>query len=161
MPPHDQSSDSQPNQSTGMPQPTTLEELSINQTPTPPPLVKTRKPKTSIVGLILSVIAWILAEVGWGLVNAQFKPTGTSSSQTANQIATKASEATGHIVASLIGLPFLVIGFTLGIVAILLVLISLRNGIRTKNAIVSTIAIALSTWGFYLIIGAFAVLKAH
>ena len=114
-------------------------------------------PKGSIAGFVISIFSLIASGIGTGLVHAHFKPAPATTSKVANQVAA----GTGHVVGSLISIPFLTVGIALAIIAALFVLIRLGKRLGIGGIIFSIISLLICIWSFSLAVDAFRLLKAH
>jgi len=101
-----------------------------------------------------------LAAIGDGLVHAHYKSAEPITS-TSGKVGDAVASGTGHVVSSLIGLPFLVIGFALAAIAVVFVLARLTKGLKFGALFFSAFSLLLSIWSFSLVITAFSLLKAH
>jgi hypothetical protein len=128
-------------------------------TQTPNTQAKAPSSGSSKVGAILSIVALIVSAIGYGLVHADYS-TKEPLNGTAEKAADKVASGTAHVYSSLIGVPFLVIGIFLGLLAILFVIIRLRK-VKTVGLVFSVVWILLSAWAIKIAIAAFSVIKAH
>lgn len=123
------------------------------------PQVKQAASGSSKAGAVLSVIALILSAIGYGLIHADYK-TKQPLNGTAEKVADKAASGTAHVFSSLIGVPFLVVGIVLSILAVIFVVIRLGK-VKAGGLLFSIVWILISVWAFRIAIAAFSVIKAH
>lgn len=123
------------------------------------PQVKQASSGSSKTGAVLSVIALMLSAIGYGLIHADYK-TKQPLNGTAEKVADKAASGTAHVFSSLIGVPFLVVGIVLSILAVIFVVIRLGK-VKGGGLLFSVVWILISVWAFRIAIAAFSVIKAH
>jgi hypothetical protein len=128
-----------------------------NQTPN----TQTKAPSngSSKVGAVLSIVALILSAIGYGLIHADYS-TKEPLNGTAEKAADKVASGTVHVYSSLIGVPFLVVGIFLGLLAIVFIVFRLRK-IKTAGLMFSIVWFFVSVWAIKIAIAAFSVIKAH
>lgn len=128
-------------------------------TQTQNPVAKKPSTGSSKVGAILSILALILAAIGYGLIHADYK-TKEPLNGTAEKAGDVVASGTAHVVSSIIGVPFLVGGICLGLLAILFVIIRLRK-VKVGGLLFSVLWVIVAAWAIKIAIAAFSVIKAH
>jgi hypothetical protein len=114
---------------------------------------------SSKVSAILSIVALILAAIGSGLIHADYR-TKEPLNGTAEKAADAAASGTVHVFSSLIGVPFLVVGILLGILAIVFAVLRFKK-VKAGGLVFSVIWVLISVWAIKIAIAAFDVIKAH
>jgi hypothetical protein len=122
--------------------------------------LQTKKPSTgsSKLGAVLSVLALILSAIGSGLIHADYR-SKQPLTNTAEKVDDAVASGTLHVFSSLLGVPFLVIGIVLGLVAIVFVVLRLRK-VKIGGLVFSVIWVVISVWALKVAIAAFNVIKA-
>lgn len=131
--------------------------MANNTTPTP---IQTKKPKGSITGFVLAILSLIASGFGSLLVHANFhskQPLTTTSEKVGDTVAA----GTGHVVSSLISVPFLAVGIALAIIAAVFVLARLGKHLKAGGLVFSVVSILLGIWSFSVAVNAFSLLKAR
>jgi len=121
--------------------------------------VKAPSTKPSIAGTVLSVMSFVANGFGWLLVHANFhsKQTLTTTSQ---KVGDAVGSATGHVLASIVAVPFLLVGMVLAVIGAVFV-IRRFSKVKAGGLLMSVLWLALCIWGFWLAVSAFHLLKAH
>ena len=121
--------------------------------------VKKPSKRASITGGVLAVIGWALAGIGSLLIHADYRSDQPLTS-TAEKVDDAVASGTLHVFSVFVGVPFLVGGIVLGILAIIFTLIRLRKA-RSAGLVLSVVWLILAAWALQLSIAAFDTIKAH
>ena len=121
--------------------------------------VKQTSTKSSITGTVLALLALGASGFGWVLVHLNFhsKQPLTDTSQ---KVGDAVGSTTGHVLGSIVAVPFLCIGIALAIAAALFILRRLGK-VKAGGLFASIIWLLVSIWAFSLAVSAFHLLKAH
>lgn len=115
--------------------------------------------RASITGAILAVLALLAAAIGSGLIHSKYKadkPVTTAAEKIGDQVAS----GTWHMLASLLGVPFLVGGIALALLAALFIVLRLRK-VNVVGGAFSVVWLLICAWAVKLAVAAFQLIKAH
>ena len=112
-----------------------------------------------MTGAVLSLLALVGSGFGSLLVHANFhsKEPLTSTSQ---KVSDAVGSTTGHVVAALFAIPFLIAGIVLAILAVIFIVRRLPK-VKITGLLTSIIWLLVSIWAFIIATNAFNLLKAH
>ncbi len=113
----------------------------------------------SKTGLVLAVVSLVLSAIGSAFVRAKYKPTGPTSGSVNNEVGNAVASGTTKVLGAIFGVPLLVGGIALAILAIVLILIRLRN-VRSGGLLFSVLAGVIAVWSFTIATHAFSTIKA-
>src|SRR5690606_12314624 len=128
-------------------------------TANPAPLPKKPATGSSKTGAVLSILALIVVSIGAALIHWKYQP-----EQAATSTAEKAGEAvasgTWSVLTALFGMPLLVLGIGLALLAICMTVIRLRKA-RGGGLVFSLVWLFLAGWAIKLAADAFSLISAN
>lgn len=101
----------------------------------------------------------ISSGIGNLLIRAKYTPTGPTTGSVENEVGHAVATGTTSVLGALLGVPFLVGGIALALVAIIFIILRIRK-VRVGGFIFSGIAVALLVWSVSAAISAFDLIKA-
>lgn len=127
--------------------------------PATTPVAKKASHKPSITGFVLTLVSLLFTALANFSIHAKYTPTGPTTGSAEAEVGHAIGTGTTTVLGSLFGMMFIVGAIVFALLALLFIILRLRN-VKVSGLIFSIIVAGLSIWSMVVSIGLMSLLKA-